>query len=475
MLIGPDNESSTYGQFWAAVMETAEALMDLGIGEDDRVVTIAENNVDLFAAIVASWRLGATVAPLNPGLGQELLDDAIERTEPRIVLVDIIPAVADRRFTSLRGLRRSKQQGKVAGKLPLPVTNALIIFSSGTTGKSKGCILSHGYLAFYGREFAHMANLGPVDRVFCVTALYHVNAFWAFAGSVVNGTPHAFEKKFSASTFWQRSSEVGATVFDYVGAIIAILLRSPGNRPADNQLRACLGGGVRVDDIEQFERRFACKVLEGYGLTECCQPIYQTLADERHGSIGRPSAYFDAKVVDEAGEEVPADVSGQLLLRSRHPHGLFRGYWRDVEQTREAFVGEWFATRDLVKRDADGFFYFIERLGHVVRRRGENVSCFHVEGVFATHPQVQLAAVVGVPSELGDEEILLAVEPVEGAVVRPLDLLDWGRAKLPKFMVPRYVWIGELPRTASQRVERHKVRQIDLTGEIFDAEKSGNA
>ncbi|WP_036257031.1 MULTISPECIES: AMP-binding protein [unclassified Mesorhizobium] len=467
-LIGPGNEQTTYGGFWAAAGTTATAMLAHGVRAGERVVTICENSIELFVVIVAAWRIGATVVPLNPSLGGDLLDEVIARAEPSLVVVENSSAEIGR-ATDITDLLIRDGCANPPASLPGPAADALIIFSSGTTGKSKGCVLSHGYLAFFGREFSAMAGLGAGDRVFCVTALYHVNAFWAFAGSVVNGTPHAFEKRFSASTFWQRSSEVEATIFDYVGAILAILLRSAGERTSDNRLRACLGGGVRTEDLVQFEKRFHCNVLEGYGLTECCQPIYQTEHDRRHGSIGRTSIYFDARVVDEHDQDVLPGTPGQLLLRSRTPDGLFRGYWRDPEQTRAAFKGKWFATRDLVTQDQDGYFYFIERLGHVVRRRGENVSCFQVEGVFASHPMVQLATAVGVPAELGDEEILLAVELVDGATMTPQELLGWGIGKLPKFMHPRYVRIGILPRTASQRVERHRVRSIGLTADTYDS------
>ncbi|PBB84512.1 hypothetical protein CK216_23045 [Mesorhizobium sp. WSM3876] len=467
-LIGPCNEQATYGGFWAAAGTAATAMLAQGVKAGERIVTICENSIELFVVIVAAWRIGATLVPLNPGLGSDLLGEMIATAEPTLLVVDggstkIASAIEIADLLKLDG------RPNPPASPPGPGTDALIIFSSGTTGKSKGCVLSHGYLAFFGREFSAMAELDEDDRVFCVTALYHVNAFWAFAGSVVNGTPHAFEKRFSASTFWQRSSEVEATVFDYVGAILAILLRSAGERTSGNRLRACLGGGVRAEDLAQFEKRFHCKVLEGYGLTECCQPIYQTERDRKHGSVGRTSIYFDARVVDEHDRDVSPGTPGQLLLRSRTPHGLFRRYWRDPEQTKAAFKGKWFATRDLVTRDTDGYFYFIERLGHVVRRRGENVSCFQVEGVFASHPMVQLAAAVGVPAALGDEEILLAVELVDGATMTPKELYSWGIEKLPKFMRPRYVRIGTLPRTASQRVERHRVKSIGLTADTYDS------
>jgi crotonobetaine/carnitine-CoA ligase len=217
-----------------------------------------------------------------------------------------------------------------------------------------------------------------------------------------------------------------------------------------------------------FEERFGVPLVECYGLTECLVPIYQSLSNRRIGSAGLLSERFEARLVDERGREAAPGEVGELYLLPKEKRTIFDGYWGDAEATADAFVNGWFRTRDLLRRDEDGYFYFVDRAGQVIRRRGENISAWELEGLLLRHPAIRLCAAIGVPSELGEEDVLAAVELEPGAKLEPDDFLAWAAECVPPYMVPRYLRVGPLPLTASERVRRQQLKVDGVTPETID-------
>jgi crotonobetaine/carnitine-CoA ligase len=338
---------------------------------------------------------------------------------------------------------------------------------------SKGCVLSHEHLVWWGEEYCRAADLGPADLGYSPGPFFHINAWWALNGSIVNGTPHAFDIRFSGSNFWRQAEAANATLFDYVGVITTILLRRSEMPSPKSRIRAAMGGGARAQEVKEFKERFGIQLLECYGLTECCLPIFQREGEFRLGSIGKLSEYFEARLVGPDGADAPPEGRGELWLKPLSRRVIFSGYWRRDDLTAAAFQDGWFRTGDICRKDSDGYYYYLDRQRAFIRRRGENISPFELEGIVLDHPAVENCAVIGVPADLGEEDLLLAVQSKPGAVIDPAALLHWCSERMGRFMVPRYVRVMRLPLTPSERVERQTLRDEAVPDGTFDAEASG--
>ncbi len=476
-LVDPDFNRTTVANFEIRARQAAAFLQSLGVGRGDRVCTICNNCTEYFVATFGAWRIGAIAVPLNPDQRGAILAQMIGDAEPAVILhdddgqraLDSLPeGVARPPAASLDRLGDADPAETPPASYD-PVSPALILYSSGTTGVSKGCVLSHEYMVWAGEEFCRAGSLTPADSVYTSGPFYHINAWWAFAGSVVGGLTHTFEVRFSASRFWDRAAAAGATIFDYVGVMVAIMLRREEGPGPACRLRAGLGGAARPDEVEAFRARFGVALLECYGLTECCLPIFQREHEFRTGSIGLLSEFFEARLVDDHGADVPEGGMGELWLKPKERRVIFSGYWRRPDLTEAAFRDGWFRTGDMCRRDAEGYYYYLDRKRHFIRRRGENISPFEVEGVIFDHPAVANCAIIGVPAELGEEDVLLAVQPKEGMAIDPAALVDWCRERLADHLVPRYVRVMRLPLTPSERVEKQKLRDAGVTPDTYDA------
>ena len=479
-LVDRSRLSLSYAAFETMVSEWAADIAGRGVRSGDRLAIVCMNRFEFFAAAFAAWRLGAIVVPIAHEQRGAILSALLQNAAPALVLVDeageaALESVRD--VATCEALRvesianRPRSPSSLPPRTIDPDAPALIMYSSGTTGVSKGCVLSHGYMALAGRDFCRAVDMVPQDSVYSSGPFSHLNAWWAFAGAVVGGVRLAFDTRFSASSFWQQAEATGATLFDYVGAMIAIMLRRPEGPGPACRLRAGVGGAARPDEMKAFAERFGIPLLECYGLTECCLPIYQRQCELRVGSIGKVADCVEARLVDDSGHDVDAGARGELWLRALDRRAMFSRYWQRDDLTAAAFKGPWFRTGDICRRDEDGYYYYVDRRKHFIRRRGENISAFEVEGVLFDHPAVANCAVIGVPAELGEEDLLLAVEPKDGQSIDPKELLDWCGQRMASFMVPRYLRVmSRLPLTPSERVEKQKLRDEGVTADVFDRE-----
>jgi carnitine-CoA ligase len=475
--VDPWNRSYSRAEFALRTRGAAELLRTAGVVEGDRVLALAENHIGLVAGIFACWHEGAIVAPFDPAHRGPGFLETVARVAPRALIVDdaglaALEQLPDRSLPVLH-VDQLADAGPSSDRAPKwndPRALSSLIFSSGTTGTPKACALSHEYWLWVAEEITEMTGFTSDDRMLTLGPFHHSSAWSYFGPSVLAGTPHAFDRRFSASRFWTRVREVEATMFDYIGAILAIILRTPGE--AAPSLRLAAGSGARVEDWEAWEERFGVPLVECYGLTECLIPVKQTLDSRRPGSMGRLTRFFDARLVDSELRDVPPGAPGELLLRAKESRTIFDGYWANPEATDAAFADGWFRTRDLVRVDEDGWYWFVDRVGQVIRRRGENLSAWELEGALLHHPAVRLCAAIGVPSELGEEDILVAVELEPDATLDPDDFRAWAAESLPRHMVPRYLRVVEaLPRTASERIARQTLRADGVTYHTIDLER----
>ena len=324
---------------------------------------------------------------------------------------------------------------------------ATILFTSGTTGVSKGCMLSHRYGIRVAEGQVLILGLAPDDCVYCTFPLFHMTgAYNDVLACLVAGARFVLRRRFSASRFWDEVADHAVTILDFVGSAAKIVTAGESRR--DHAVRAIAGGPL--PDRDDFRERFGGLVLNSYGSTDVGVPTLETADDlGPPGSHGRVrTELYEIRIADEHGDPVPCGERGELLIRSREPGVITDGYFGMAEATNEAFRYQWFHTGDLARVDADGWVYYLGRMRDAIRRRGENVSAFELEEAVAGHPEVEDCAALGVPSELGEEEIMLVVIPRSGANLTADAIRAHCRERVARFMVPHHVeFVDEMPRT----------------------------
>ncbi len=485
----------SWREFAAASDAVARVLAARGIGKGDRVAVMANNSDGHVLLLFAAARLGAIMVPVNPEFGVE---------EARYVLhhagVSAVAASSDALDVAreaCRGLAAAPWfvlldsgcrevpllHELIAGApdIALPGTadaddTCLIVYTSGTTGFPKGVMHSQRNFVTCGEAFVQRVWLQHDDRVMIVLPLFHINAlFYSLAGTLASGCGMLIIKKFSASTFWQTAVDHGVTEVNIIEAIGTILMHRPRSefRP-QHRIRVIYGVRESVADCFRDEFGIAHRI-GGYGMTEipgvACNPFEGPRKPGSMGPIGRhpdpARPWAQCRVVDDDGRDVGVDAVGELIVKTPV---LMQGYFRDPEQTGAAFRDGWFLTGDLVRRDADGYFFFVSRKKDIIRRRGENIAGAELDRVVGAHPAVHEAAAIPVPAELGEDEILVAVVAKPGYAPTAQDIAQWCRERLAPMKVPRYIlFVDELPHTPTHKVAKAVLRaDATLRGRAVD-------
>ena len=351
----------------------------------------------------------------------------------------------------------------------------MLMPTSGTTGRSKLVMQTHRAYALAGEGFPYWMGLERGDRLMTSLPLFHLNALaYSVLGSLACGAGLVLLPRFSASGFLDSARRHGATEFNAIGAMLEILMRRPERADdAETDLRLCYTGPAPAREWQEaFERRFGLRVVVGYAMSESPYGLIWPHGSRPYGTLGTPRQHptrgriNEARVVGDDGREVGPGGTGELLLRNPV---LTPGYWEMPEETARAVEDGWLHTGDLVTPNADGTYTFVARKKEVLRRRGENVSPAEVEEAIQAHPDVLECAVVGVPSELSEEEIKAFVVPAPGRAPDFAALREWAAGRLSAFKVPRF-WqqLDALPRTPTARIARHRLPTGHPDGE-YDA------
>jgi crotonobetaine/carnitine-CoA ligase len=367
-----------------------------------------------------------------------------------------------------------------------PSDLATFVYTGGTTGPSKGCMLSHGYHEALTRQIGICWQRTAEDVVWTPLPLFHFNALTtAVCGPLVWGGRAAIYRRFSVSNFWSEMNRTGATITSTLGTM-AYLLAHDVDRPemprsgatgANGTLRLLGAAPMPVEVDTVIRKRFGVETFSGaYGVTEASLISWQP-----PGVRNRPNAagvvndeYFDVRIFDDADHEMPADGLGEIVVRPRRPHVMFEGYWGRPEATVEASRNWWYHTGDMGRVDADRYLYFIDRKADYLRRRGENISSFEVESVLMSHGELADVAVHAVPSKLTEDDLKVTATRKEGATVTEEELFRWCVDALPYFALPRYVeFRAELPRSPVGRVLKRELRAEGVTPATWDAEAAG--
>jgi crotonobetaine/carnitine-CoA ligase len=481
----------SYGEFNRRVDLAAAAWHQLGVRTGDRVAFMVENRPEFLQAWLGLAKVGAVLVAFNTRWQTAEVADFLQLTQPRFALVSeryrdmfqpAIPAATgleevltigpDGGSADLDLLRSTGRRPDASCGAPHVDLNAgdvvSFISTSGTTGRPKAVMQTHGNYVLTGEGYAHWVELRRGERIYLCLPLFHINSqAYTVMGAIAARAAIVLVERFSASRFWSDMSEYGVNVFNYIGSMLAVLMkRDPSPEERDHAVRLTYGGPALPGPLRQeVEERFRLTLISGIGMSETTFGLIESLHGERRsGSLGMPRQHPDprivneARVVDDEGRDVPAGEVGELIL---HNPVMMKGYYRDPEQTARTIRGGWLYTGDLVRKDEEGFFYFVDRKKDVIRVRGENVASAEVEQVLSEHPAVQEAAVVGIPSELTDEEVVAFVIPRRGATPGSAELIDWCVARLAAFKAPRQLWLVEsLPKTETQRVEKHRLRQL---------------
>jgi carnitine-CoA ligase len=469
------DERFTYAEAAARIGAIAAALAGDGIGKGDLVFATARNEPAYLFLWLAVVRLGAIFVPANPRGSEQELAGLVAQTEPRLVVTD---AELARNFNG--SIDVHELAGAPAADPPRaavePADPAVLIPTSGTTGRSKLVTQTQRAYAWAGEGFPYWMRLTRDDRLMTSLPLFHINApAYSILGSVGAGASIVLLPRFSASGFIDSARRYGATEFNAIGAMLEFLMSQPV-RPddADNPLRLCYTGPSPTEQRQlEIERRFGLEIVCGYGLSESPYALIWAHGQRPYGTLGSVRQHptrgtvNEARVVDEGREVAPGEV-GELQLRNP---AVMLGYWGMPEETAATLADGWLRTGDLVRREPDGNFTFVTRLKEVIRRRGENLAPAEVEAALAEHPGVAEAAVVGVPSELTEEDVKAFVVPRPEADVEPADLRDFAADRLTRYKVPRYLeLVDELPHTPTGRVAKHRL-PAGLTGNEWDAEE----
>ncbi|HSO40600.1 MAG TPA: AMP-binding protein, partial [Labilithrix sp.] len=342
----------------------------------------------------------------------------------------------------------------------------VLLATSGTTGAPKAVMQTHRTYTLTAEAFPSWLGLGEADRLLVALPLFHINAqAYSVMGALGAGASLALMPKFSASRFWDDARRLGGTQFNAVGAMVHILLKGePRASDRDHLVRRCYTALALPEPLHRrFEERFGIAMTVGFGMSETTfGTVWPRDHEPRYGTMGRLRQHprlgeiNRARVVRDDGTDAAPGETGELWLQNP---GTMRGYWNDEAQSAAALAGGWLHTGDLVTRDADDFYTFVSRKKDVIRRRGENVAAAEIEGVLLAHPTVREAAAVGVPSDLGEEEIVAYVSPQAGAAIDVEALRAWAAEQLADFKVPSKIHVREaLPRTATERIAKHLLR-----------------
>jgi len=480
----------------------ANAFSNLGIKKGDKVSIMLPNCPEFLYVWFGLAKIGAVEVPVNTSYKGEFLRHIVDQSDSRIVVLaheflDRFKLIEDalKKLEKLVVLRDVGKQETSEFKIPmisfeeffnqsdspvdvkvLPSDPISIIYTSGTTGLSKGALGPHKFYIVCAENILEYREGGKEDIFYTFMPLYHSNAqILTTVTSLIAEAQMVLAERFSASRFWDEVRYYGATQFNYLGGVMPILAKqTPKHDDLDNPIRIALGAGCSPAVMEEVEKRFGLKCLEGFGMTEIGIPIHVRVNDRRRGSCGKPMDIYEIKLIDNQDNEVPVGEVGEIVFRPREPFTMMLEYYKMPEKTLEAFRNLWFHTGDLARKDADGYFYFVDRKKDALRRRGENISSFEVERAVNSHPSILESAAIAVPSEVGEDEVKICVVLKPGATLTPEALIRYCNDRMPYFAVPRFVeFMENLPKTPTDRVEKYKLKQAGVAVTTWDREKAG--
>ena len=487
--LNTEARSWSYAQSAAEVQRLRSAYAAAGYGHGHRAGLLLLNRPEFLFHFIALNALGVSVVPISPEWRAAELEYLIGHSEICVVAtiaerVDALREAAARcgrpvALTDPRGSRIPEAPTVVpeAARAPDEDTECALLYTSGTTGRPKGCVLPNEYFLCAGHWYTQVGGLCEVrpgrERMLTPLPMMHMNAMaYSTMCMILAGGCLVLLDRFHPRSWWESVRQSRATIVHYLGVMPAILLAdAPDPLDRSHQVRFGFGAGINRRHHAPFEERFGFPLLEAWAMTETgAGAVIIANREPRHvgtASIGTPGSDIEVRIVDDSGAEVAAGTPGELWVRhagTRPRYGFFRRYLKDEAATLAAWRGGWFHTGDLVTRDAEGVMRFVDRAKNIIRRSGENISAAEVEAVLVQHPQVRAVAVTGVPDELRGDEVLACIVP-QGELADPArlagELAALCRERLAYYKAPGYVaFCAALPLTPTEKVQRGELRAL---------------
>ena len=484
-----DMTTFSYQETFDKADKISAIFLENGYGNNMRVATLLGSTPAHYICKLALNKIGVSVVPINPDYSPDetayLLEDSgsvlaicsehyIKQLKTAIHYKDLsVPIVTYDEIETIQPLKQLSDFGaKVHGK-----TEASLLYTSGTTGRPKGCILSHEYELMCGDVYA---NIGaPIslsfgkDKILNPLPSYHINAgIVTFFAAMLTGNSLIQPERFSISNWWEDINETEATIFHYLGVIIAVLLSDQSaTKGSLGKLRVGFGAGVEPALHQEFETRFGIPLIECWGMTEMCRVLYNNEEPRQihTRAMGRPREDLQVKVVDENDQEVARGRPGEMVVRhsEKTPRaGAFSGYLNKEKETEKAWGNGWFHTGDTVIMDETGMLYFVDRAKNIIRRAGENIAAAEVENCLFEIEVVSKIACIAVKDDIREEEVMACVvleDGKKGSKEVAEMLFNHALEKMAYFKAPGYIlFMDDLPVTGTQKVVKHKIFEPDI-------------
>lgn len=488
-----DGTSWTYAETLNLTQQTAAYLSNVGVKRADLVLAWLPNSPAMLRVWFALNYIGAVFVPLNLDYRGRILEHVIRETHSRLMLAhpDLIDRLNNIDTSKLETvLAVNGSDGQIGDKITVSGTQLafgtkmiepanvnvwdpqMVIFTSGTTGPSKGVLCPYLQMVTVGK-----GSYGYINERDCILIdlpIFHVGGVSPVMAAITNGATMALYDGFKTQEFWTRIRDTNATTTSgLIGSMAAFLAKAPQQSgEQDNTLRMLTC--VLNEQALQVAKRYDFSLCSGFNMSELSVPLVTEIDCQIAGSCGKPRTGCECRVVDEHDYECAPGEVGELIVRTDQPWETSLGYLNRPDATAAAWRNGWFHTGDLVRKDVEGNFFFVDRLKDAVRRRGENVSSLEVESEVLGYDAVAEAAVVGIPSEFGDEDILVAVVAKRGKSVDPQKLIEYLIPLMPHYMVPRFIrTMDELPKTATNKLMKYAIRDNGITYDTWDAEAEG--
>lgn len=492
-----DGGEMTYGELHERALRWAGGLVEIGVKNGDTVLVMLPNS---FASAVAwlaiSWSGGIEV-PVNTGYRGRLLEYIINNSTARVLItcteyLDRIDFVAGG-LEALDHVVVVDSDEPQRGSLPSVVAAAdsldraspaaaaqpeyydiaTIVYTSGTTGPSKGVMMPWAQCHAMSTGCIPLDGLGEEDTWYSPFPMFHMSGKLALYGSALINGRFVIRQTFSTRDFWSDIRRFRCTTSLLIGTTMSFVWSQPASPEDRNHVLRNVLMAPLAADPDAFMSRFGVRIASVFNMTEISSPIWTQW--ELHGkSCGRLRPGYEVRIVDDHDEELPTGQVGEIVVRSQIPWILNAGYYRMPEKTVEAWRNGWFHTADAGYVDSDGYYYFVDRRKDALRRRGENISSMELEAIVNEHPHILESAVIGVPSEFGEDEVkvVVAVDPLSG--FEPRSLIEYLIPRVPRFMVPRYIEVLEtLPKTPTEKVRKDVLRQDGVNARTWDREAVG--